>query len=87
MDAQHLALGAEGEARAAAHLRRRGYRIVARNVHAGGVEIDLIARRGSLYVFVHQSRPWMRASGRASCAAPPPGSTPTRARPAARVST
>jgi putative endonuclease len=52
MDAQHLALGAEGEARAAAHLRRRGYRIVARNVHAGGVEIDLIARRGSLFVFV-----------------------------------
>jgi len=52
MDPQHLALGAEGEARAAAHLRRRGYRIVARNVRAGGVEIDLIARRGSLVVFV-----------------------------------
>ena len=52
MDAQHLALGAEGEARAADHLRRRGYRIVARNVRAGGVEIDLIVRRGSLIVFV-----------------------------------
>ena len=52
MDAQHLALGAEGEARAAEHLRRRGYRIVARNVRADGVEIDLIARRGSLIVFV-----------------------------------
>jgi putative endonuclease len=52
MNAQHLALGAEGEARAADHLRRRGYRIVARNVRAGGVEIDLIARRGSLIVFV-----------------------------------
>jgi putative endonuclease len=51
MDARHLALGAEGEARAAEHLRRRGYRIVARNVRAGGVEIDLIARRGELLVF------------------------------------
>jgi putative endonuclease len=52
MTAKHLALGAEGEARAADHLRRRGYRIVARNVRAGGVEIDLIVRRGSLIVFV-----------------------------------
>jgi len=52
MSAQHLALGAEGEARAAEHLRRRGYRIVARNVRAGGVEIDLIVRRGPLIVFV-----------------------------------
>lgn len=45
-------LGAEGERRAAAHLVRRGYRIVARNVRAGGVEMDLIARRGPLVVFV-----------------------------------
>jgi len=48
----HLALGAEGEARAARHLARRGYRIVARNVRAGGVEIDLVVRRGRLVVFV-----------------------------------
>jgi putative endonuclease len=46
------ALGAEGERRAADHLRQRGYRIVARNVRAGGVEMDLIARRGPLLVFV-----------------------------------
>jgi len=52
MTATHLALGAEGESRAAAHLRRRGYRIVARNVRAGGVELDLIARRGSIIAFV-----------------------------------
>jgi len=52
MSARHLALGAAGEERAAAHLRRRGYRIVAHNVRAGGVEIDLIARRGPLVVFV-----------------------------------
>jgi len=52
MDARHLALGADGESRAEAFLRRRGYRIVARNVRADGVEIDLIARRGRLFVFV-----------------------------------
>jgi putative endonuclease len=46
------ALGAEGERRAADHLKGRGYRIVARNVRAGGVEMDVIARRGPLLVFV-----------------------------------
>jgi putative endonuclease len=45
-------LGAQGEAIAAAHLARQGYRIVGRNVRADGVELDLIAARGSLHVFV-----------------------------------
>jgi len=45
-------LGAEGERRAADHMTARGYRIVGRNVRAGGVEMDLIARRGPLVVFV-----------------------------------
>jgi putative endonuclease len=45
-------LGAEGEQRAALLLERKGYRIEARNVRAGGVEIDLVARRGGLVVFV-----------------------------------
>jgi putative endonuclease len=45
-------LGAEGEARAASHLARRGYRIVGRNVREGGVEIDLVVSRGRLLVFV-----------------------------------
>ena len=48
----HLALGAEGETRAALHLARQGYRIVARNVRVDGVEIDLVARRGPLVAFV-----------------------------------
>ena len=48
----HLELGADGEARAAAHLQARGYRIAARNVRAGGVEMDLIARRGRVIAFV-----------------------------------
>ncbi len=46
-----IALGAEGEARAAVFLEGRGYRIVARNVRAGGVEMDIVARRGPLIVF------------------------------------
>jgi putative endonuclease len=46
------ALGIEGEARAAAHLEARGYRILARNARAGRVEIDLVAMRGRTLVFV-----------------------------------
>jgi putative endonuclease len=49
-DRRHL--GSEGEDRAAAHLEKRGYRILERNVRAGGVEIDLVVRRGRLVVFV-----------------------------------
>jgi putative endonuclease len=33
------------------HYRLRGYRILARNVRAGGVELDLIVRRGRRLVF------------------------------------
>ncbi len=46
------ALGAEGEARAARYLEARGYRILARNARAGGVELDLVAERGRHVVFV-----------------------------------
>ena len=52
MSDHRQALGAEGEARAAAHLTRRGYRIVARNVRADGVEIDLVAERAGTIAFV-----------------------------------
>ncbi len=52
MQRSHLALGAEGETRAARFLARRGYRILARNVRADGVEIDLVAARGALLAFV-----------------------------------
>ena len=45
-------LGREGETRAARFLESRGYRIVARNVRADRVEIDLVARRGTLLAFV-----------------------------------
>jgi putative endonuclease len=45
-------LGQRGERRAAWFYRIRGYRIVARNVHMRGGEIDLVVRRGRLLVFV-----------------------------------
>ena len=45
-------LGLEGEDRAAEYLEAKGYRIVARNVRADRVEIDLVARKGSLLVFI-----------------------------------
>ncbi|MFK7894211.1 MAG: YraN family protein [Myxococcota bacterium] len=45
-------LGLEGEERAADYLESKGYRIVARNVRADRVEIDLVARKGPLLVFV-----------------------------------
>jgi len=38
--------------RAALYLETKGYRIEGRNVRAGGVEMDLIARRGGLVVFI-----------------------------------
>ena len=45
------ARGRRAERRVAWHYRLRGYRILGRNVRAGGVEIDLIARRGRRLVF------------------------------------
>jgi putative endonuclease len=44
--------GRAAERRAAWHYRLRGYRILARNARAGGVELDLIVRRGRRIVFV-----------------------------------
>jgi len=52
MQPSRLAFGAAGEACAALHLRRLGFRILARNLRSGGVEIDVIAARGALVVFV-----------------------------------
>jgi putative endonuclease len=45
-------LGSRGERAAATYLRRQGLRILARNVRAGGGELDLIARDGDTLVFV-----------------------------------
>jgi putative endonuclease len=52
MTKRRQSLGRAGEDCAARFLEERGYRIVARNVRAARVEIDLIAARGSVLVFV-----------------------------------
>ena len=45
------ARGRAAERRVAWHYRLHGYRILGRNVRAGGVELDLIVRRGRRLVF------------------------------------
>ena len=45
------ARGRAAERRVAWYYRLRGYRILARNVRAGGVELELIVRRGQRLVF------------------------------------
>ncbi|MDO8433454.1 MAG: YraN family protein [Candidatus Binatus sp.] len=47
-----MPLGARGERAAENHLKRHGYRIVARNFRAAGAEIDLVAMDGDTLVFV-----------------------------------
>jgi putative endonuclease len=44
--------GQHGERLAARYLLRRGWRILARNWHGGGGEIDLVAARGGVVAFV-----------------------------------
>ena len=46
-----VAIGRAGERRVRLHYRLRGYRILAANVRSGGVEVDLVARRGRRLVF------------------------------------
>ena len=63
MQQSRLALGAAGEARAVEHLRERGWRILARNLRSGGVEIDVIAARGGLVAFVEVKTRRSRRAG------------------------
>ncbi len=49
---RHFLFGLDAEWRAAWWLRLQGYRIVQRRFLGGGGEIDLIARRGRLMIFV-----------------------------------
>lgn len=45
-------IGRKGEAAAARWLQRQGYRILARNYRVGKGEIDLVARKQNLLIFV-----------------------------------
>ena len=47
----HLLAGIYGEKKAAAHLKRNGYKIVKRNFSAYGKEIDIIAENKDFIVF------------------------------------
>jgi len=52
--------GQSGEQHAVHYLQHRGYKVLARNVRLGRGELDIIARRGDLVIFVevkaHKSR-------------------------------
>lgn len=48
----HLEFGAEGERIAADYLARRGWRILGRNIRAGGGELDIVAMDGDELVAV-----------------------------------
>ena len=58
-----LPLGRRGERAAEKHLRRNGYRIVARNYRAAGAEIDLVAMDGETLVFVEVKTRRSREAG------------------------
>lgn len=45
-------IGRRGEDMAARHLQRLGYRILERNVRGGRGELDLVALKGDLLVFI-----------------------------------
>lgn len=49
---QRRGTGQRGEELAAAHLARQGYEILARNWRCRAGEMDIIARRGEMLVFV-----------------------------------
>jgi putative endonuclease len=50
--AQHNETGKQGELEATRHLREQGYEIMFRNYRYQHAEIDLIAKKGKLLVFV-----------------------------------
>jgi putative endonuclease len=76
--AAHSRSGRRGEELAAEHLRRLGYRILARNARTGEGEIDLVARDGDTIAFIEVKT--SRLQGRRS----PAGlSTPPLERPGA----
>jgi putative endonuclease len=52
LPAPHLALGERGEAIAARHLGRQGYKVLLRHYRSRAGEIDIVARDGDTLVFV-----------------------------------
>jgi putative endonuclease len=52
LDSKTASLGPKGEARAEKYLIRQGYSVLKRNERVGGVEFDLIARKGDTLCLV-----------------------------------
>jgi putative endonuclease len=50
--AQHNETGKQGEAEAVRYLQEKGYEVMARNYRHQHAEIDLVAKKGKLLVFV-----------------------------------
>ncbi len=61
-------LGRQGESLASEFLERKGYRVIGRNFRAGRCEIDLIARREDLLVFVEVKTRGSLLFGHPACA-------------------
>lgn len=57
------ATGARGEALAAEHLERLGFRVLARNARTRQGEIDIVARRGAVLAFVEVKTRVVRGAG------------------------
>lgn len=50
--APHLSTGSNGEDRAVDYLRQQGYAVIHRNYRVGKAEIDVVARKDGVLVFV-----------------------------------
>ncbi|MFD2571491.1 YraN family protein [Spirosoma soli] len=50
--AQHNETGKQGEAEAVRYLQEKGYEVLARNYRYQHAEIDLVAKKGKLLIFV-----------------------------------
>jgi putative endonuclease len=61
-DARHR-LGYDGEKAAEEYLKARGWQILAHRFRMGRLEVDLVARRGSLVAFIEVKTRWSRRFG------------------------
>jgi putative endonuclease len=52
MEDSRKALGSKGDELAVQYLKKKGYKVIEKNYHCQGGEIDLIAREGDTLVFV-----------------------------------
>ena len=57
MEKYNKSIGGAGEEAAAKYLRRKGYKILERNYHIRGGELDIIAQKDGYIVFVEVENP------------------------------